>query len=432
MALRGAGFGRGALLLALLSTLLSPQPSRAAARSRWVLPAGYGLQGGWAVDEVGNTGFAHSVSAALPLMQQAGAGWVRINFRLGDCFGDWVSTGCDGRTALEAYDDVIRAAERQGLSVLGLISNESWRGEQPLWLENNAEHTGGSGDNDYLRTFSAGAAVPLVAYFEGRITLWEVWNEPNCYTAHDGARGYSGGTFLYPSNLAWLLRHVYEDTRLAGIRGARFISGGLFSHDGAPLALTITAGEIVAAVRQGSGGLRGSQGQRGGPQDDEMPRGIDLTFDQGGAGYLAATYQYGRSLAGWGQVKARFGSYPLDGIGQHLYIDQGRATEGASIAAYLQVVRDAYVAFEGQETAKRTYVTEFGWQTHAVAPALQASNLQVAYATFAETPYVAQAYWYAAQDIPAASSYYGLSCADGSPKPAFAAFQAAVGQAGPP
>ena len=44
-----------------------------------------GLQGGWAVDDSGNAVFHHSVYDQLPLMRQAGAGWVRINFRLG-CF----------------------------------------------------------------------------------------------------------------------------------------------------------------------------------------------------------------------------------------------------------------------------------------------------------------------------------------------------------
>ena len=34
-------------------------------------------------------------------IQSAGAGWVRINFRLGACFADWVSVGCNGKTALE-------------------------------------------------------------------------------------------------------------------------------------------------------------------------------------------------------------------------------------------------------------------------------------------------------------------------------------------
>jgi hypothetical protein len=42
-----------------------------------------GLQGGWAVDDSGHVNFVHSVMSELPLIQQAGAGAVRVNFRLG-------------------------------------------------------------------------------------------------------------------------------------------------------------------------------------------------------------------------------------------------------------------------------------------------------------------------------------------------------------
>ena len=142
--------------------------------------------------------------------------------------------------------------------------------------------------------------------------------------------------------------------------------------------------------------------------------------------YLRATYQCGRALAGWGEIKARYGSYPLDGIGQHLYIDQGGATNESNLSAYLQDVRDAYAAFEGRNTDKQTFVTEFGWATNAITPALQAANLRVACDTFRRTPYVAQAYWAGIQDIPAAELYFGLARSDGSLKPAFAAYQAAT------
>src|SRR4051794_14324769 len=47
-----------------------------------------GLQGGWAIGDDGSVGFTHSVSEQAPIMRQAGAGWVRINFRLGACYQD--------------------------------------------------------------------------------------------------------------------------------------------------------------------------------------------------------------------------------------------------------------------------------------------------------------------------------------------------------
>lgn len=203
----------------------------------------------------------------------------------------------------------------------------------------------------------------------------------NAFTAYDGVRRYWGGTFIYPSNLAWLLQHVYEDSRRAGIAGVRSISGGLLGH---------------------SGGLRGERGLGGlawapevaadGAANEAIADSADLAADPSGAAYLQATYRCGRSLAGWDEVRARYGSYPLDGIGQHLYIDQARATGGAHLADYLQAVRDACLAWEGPGTAKQTYVTEFGWQTRALSPDLQAANLETAYGAFRETSYVAQAY----------------------------------------
>ena len=51
-----------------------------------------------------------------------------------------------------------------------------------------------------------------------------------------------------------------------------------------------------------------------------------------------------RSTAPW--------AHPLDGVGQHLYMDQGELTSATKIEQYLQDVRKAYVAFEGEDTPK--------------------------------------------------------------------------------
>jgi hypothetical protein len=64
-----------------------------------------GLSGGWAIDDNGAVVFPHSLDRQLGLMQNAGAGWVRINFRLGSCYADWTSIGCNGTTALQQYDN---------------------------------------------------------------------------------------------------------------------------------------------------------------------------------------------------------------------------------------------------------------------------------------------------------------------------------------
>jgi Glycosyl hydrolase catalytic core len=144
-----------------------------------------------------------------------------------------------------------------------------------------------------------------------------------------------------------------------------------------------------------------------------------------GADYLCNTYRMGQSKAGW-----RAGAYPLDRIGQHLYIDQGGLTSSTKLASYLQDVRTAYVAFEGTKTTKNTEVTEFGWvanpssSTYSTDAANQAQNVRTAYTTFRSTSYVGRADYFAAQDVPEGNVFYGLVQGDGVTfKPAFTSYQ---------
>src|SRR5258708_27838993 len=97
-------------------------------------------------------------------MQQAGAGWVRINFRLGACFSDWITptTTCENTayapTATAIYDRIVSTALNDHLAVLGLLSNESWPGSQTEWTASNSENIGGHGPNSDIQSFSAAAA----------------------------------------------------------------------------------------------------------------------------------------------------------------------------------------------------------------------------------------------------------------------------------
>jgi endoglucanase len=346
-----------------LRRLLTPWPDQ--------VPQGnQGLQGGWPVDNKGNVDFTHSLSSQLGYIQQAGAGWVRINFRLGSCFSGWTSVGCNGKTALQTYDQVVQNALDNKLQILGLLSNESWPGKQADWTANNAENAGGNGDNPYIDNFAQNGAAVLAAHFSSQVSQWEVWNEPNAWTSNPSPGVYTGGSFLYPSNFAWLLTQSYRAIKAANPT-ATVISGGLFSHDG-----------------------------------------------DTGSGYLSSTYDMGTMYAGWTD-----GAYPLDGIGQHLYIDQSGSTSGDSLFASLQDLRDTYLAYEGADTSKSTYITEVGWSTASVSASIQAQNLQIAYTTFQSTGYVAQAYWFSVQDIPEAGLFYGLVDTNGVQKPAFPAYQ---------
>ena len=168
------------LVLALSSVLVLAAPAGPAEAQA---QGDQGLQGGWAIDDGGNAVFAHSVAVQAPLMRQAGAGWARINFRLGACYADWTSVGCNGRTALQAYDEVVGRARGQGLQILGLLSNESWPGSQAEWIANNAEVAGGNGDNAYIWAFASGAAGQVA-----RVIRADGWLERRRVVQVGGAR----------------------------------------------------------------------------------------------------------------------------------------------------------------------------------------------------------------------------------------------------
>jgi hypothetical protein len=376
-----------------------------------------GLQDGWAIDNACGVMFTPEVATAIA---DAGATWARINFRLG-ASQTWTETAtCKGISALDLYDTAVDNARAAGLEVLGLLSNESWPGSQAEWQANSAERNPwSSGNNDYLVAFSKNAGSVLFEHFAGRVAAWEVWNEPNAYTSYSPDAGYTGSTFIYPSNFAWLLRHVYEEAEASGVTGIVIVSGGVFGHD-----LTATLAPWGTGVEH----------KRGDPQTPGyiVPGGtkpsLSLSADpialKSGADYLRATYSQGIALAGWDLLRLLYARYPLDGIGQHVYVDQGSSTTSAKIEGYLGAVRA--VALEHPEVAPPpTWITEIGWTTASVSPAIQAANLNAAFNTFEAVAYVDSAFWFQLRDIAAAGMYYGLLTPFDPPwtrRPAWGAF----------
>jgi len=378
---RAGNVARISLLAALLFTTFSV-PSAAFAQE----VEHQGLQAGWAIDDQGNVNFTSSFSLANRYMHEAEASYIRLNFRLGACYKDWVTRGCNDRTALETYDEVVDIALNNGFEILGLVGHEAWHGEQKDWNAANAEHTGGSGDNPYLRRYADEAVTVLASHYKHKIRAWEVWNEPNAWTERDDQGRPFGGSFIYPSGFAWALTRGYEAIKLAR-PDAVVVSGGLFGHDlGDPAVLFAR---------------------------EACPTGVPS-----GADYLCATYEMGLRHAGW-----QPGRYPFDRIGQHIYIDGGGPTSEEKLRIYLDDVRDAYLIYEGPDTIKTTDITEFGWSTAGMSQETQAENLLTAYDTFRQVGYVARAYWFHAQDVPEANLFYGLTDASGRKKKAFEVYQ---------
>jgi hypothetical protein len=374
-----------------------------------------GLQDGWSFDNDGNMVGFDLLSEQFGLMRRAGAGWVRLHFRLGDCYADWTEPGCrpDGRTALELYDEAVDLALSHGLKVLGLLTHESWRGEyHGAWNENNVENGGTDGNNRYIVQFGNSAAYPVVAHFKDKIQAWEVWTKPNAWTDHDGTV-YGGGTFVYPSNYAQLLRKAGAAIK-AGNPSATFISGGLLGHD-------------LDVKHQGLQGTYRPAGDGTTNCPSRLPSGGD---------YLCAVYDAGRTHAGWDPRRS-----PFDHVGQHLYIKQSTMVTSADITAYLDDLRTVYLTYGGEPASTQTHITAFGWtsapfgSTKAfVSPSLQAQNLATAYKTLryksvSRGGYVARAYWFRTRDAehppssPGYLDYFGIAEPNGDPKPAFAAYQ---------
>ncbi|CAN5794877.1 hypothetical protein BH23CHL2_BH23CHL2_15310 [soil metagenome] len=373
------------LVLAIIFPLLvlpsaTPPSSYAGADTAgFIVPRGsQGLEFGQVIDDNGQIRFTDEIASRIAL---AGATWVHVNFRLGG-FEDWTETATFGYSALDLYDQVVATADRHGLQVVGLLSNETWRGHLDNWQAGNAENGEGVGDNEYLREFAVEAAVVLARHFAGRVDYWEVWNEPNADI-----------TFLHPSNFAWLLSHVYIEVKSAGVHSARFISGGVTSMQAADGAAT----EYST-----------------------------------GAEYLRATYAAGKEHAGWDHIRAALGSYPLDAIGQHIYVDGFRQTDRLTVRTALQRVRDAYVDGEGGDGSKLTIVTEMGWASGNVSERVQADNLQIAFAEIIETPYVQTASWFFLRDEPDSGLGFGLLRSNGSEKPAWGGYRVITIPEAPP
>ncbi len=343
-----------------------------------------GLDEGWAVDNSGNV---IVTPAQIAVTGNAGARYVRVNFRIGSAT-DWTDAA-----RLAAYDTVIANYQAAGIQVLGLITSEATHSSQSDWVANSREVSGGNGDNSFISsTYVQGAVKPLLAHFADRVKLWELWNEPNEYQSCSGAV-CTGGSFIYPSNFAALLVDSYVAVKDPapnglGLAGVTLISGGLFGHS--------------------IGGV--------------------LTATNAGATYLSNVFTMGISTVGtWTAFAAAHGGrYPLDAIGQHLYVDQNLITTTTDIASYYGWIRSAVTPFE---TPQPTYLTEAAWSTTSVPQNVQAGNLDLLFGATRAVGYAPLLTWFELQDVPQNGLYFGLADANLTTKPSYSHYQAQVAMA---
>ncbi|MCA1595229.1 MAG: hypothetical protein LC772_02215, partial [Chloroflexi bacterium] len=182
------------------------------------------------------------------------------------------------------------------------------------------------------------------------------------------------------SNFSQLLANTYADVKeYNGLQDVHLISGGVFGHN-----------------------ISG------------------YSYTNAGAQYIDDTYNEGINVVGsFAYTKSHWGTYPLDGIGQHIYIDQGGVTTSSAYQQYLNWVRQAYTKYEGTGTSKHTFVTETGWQTTgSETQSMQDQNLVTAFSVFEDgsANFVQTAIWFNWQDNPPGNQWYGVLDQYGSHK----------------
>jgi len=332
----------------------------------------HGTQAGWAIDDSGNVLITDAVADR---MAQSGAGWVRLHFRRGPYNGD--ESGFYAK-----YDEIVNRLRARGLQIVGLVTYESWPGTQSDWCANNWENTGGDGYNAFIDQF--GYFFGRVAsHWQGKIKYWEIWNEPNCYSDNPSPGVYVGCYFIYPSNFAALLTHCHSQVHFYNSLDVQVISGGLFGHD-------------IGGFGTG----------------------------QAGADYLNNTYNIGINYTGkFAWTMGTYGSYPLDAIGQHIYINQGATVNSTWFGTYLDYVHNVVTSYEGAGSPKKTWMTEFGWATvGGVSETTQNNNISTAFNVANGKSYLKSALQFQMDDNPPGGAYYGLFRPDLTKKPSWTTF----------
>lgn len=349
----------------------------AAGQSRAAGPIG--VDGGWVINNTGGILLTPAVCAGYTAN---GVGWLRVNMRLVNGNTAWNST------MLGYYDAAINNARAAGLQCVILMGGEAWNGGQSSWNANNHENnSSANGDNSYIDSYATGAVNPIVAHFHDRVKVYEIWNEPSTWTSQSGSV-ISGATFVYPSCYSWMLTKSWEQVhKTLGYSDCTVISGGIFGTTQLP---------------------------------SNDPNYIN---ENSGAGWLTRVFQQGNNSTVNSFLSAHnaYGVYPVDGYGEHLYIDYNITTSAADCTAYFGKVRNAYTAYDN--TGKGTWMTEFGWNTTYVSQSVQAANLTTAFNDFnigASGAYIKYGSWFTWQDGGAGN--FGLIDSGGTHKASYGNF----------
>ncbi len=303
----------------------------------------------------------------------SGCRFVRINFIEGA--GDWDAA------RLAKYDEIIQNAVNNNLVVLGLFSNETVHGSQAQWNENYDS----TGMNPYIEAYAA-TAFMLIDRYKDDVKLFEIWNEPSCWSVDPSTEPLEPGcTYIWPRIFANMLAETYKeciaqggptffnDHNLSLVSGAPFAHdiGGSFSSGRSYLHDTYTQDDIWDAFES----------------DPDNPTGR---------------------------------RYPWDFLGYHFYLNQGSDVSTSELNAYFNAIRTEQTI---QDDAADILVTEFGWTTQGVGADGKAANLTNSYDWMRTRDFIAGAMWYQ-YNCCDPNGDWGLTWGIGVYQPAWYAFAA--------
>ncbi|MDD5692559.1 MAG: beta-galactosidase [Candidatus Omnitrophica bacterium] len=114
---------------------------------------------------------------SISLMQEAGVGWVRVDFLWEDIEPE------EGKFDFSKYDDIVRMIRNKGIHILGILHYSA------DWASSCGEWNCPPKDNKLFINY----ASKVIRRYKDQVKYWELWNEPDSFTywkQQDGLKSY--------------------------------------------------------------------------------------------------------------------------------------------------------------------------------------------------------------------------------------------------
>ena len=286
---------------------------------------------------------------------------VRLNFILGPWNSPEDTTLHSGKTWFQTYSEIVDSLLFRGINVYGLVGAQmSYNFIGDLLIDYPSAVPGDSAlaaqwEQDYVATF-----VKVVDLFKDKVRTFECYNEPNNWD-----NGWT--SVVHAKWFALMLQDIYLNVK--------YFNGHW--------------GDSLWQVNLISGPI--------------------FTFDlNDGSSYINDTYNYGKNTWAWDWTMQQTGSYPLDGIGMHIYCEQGTndsATITNAMLGNINAMWNTITSWEGA-TTKQIWISEFGWESSAVTEQGQADNLRNGFGLLLNDSRIGLATFFTIHDWP--GYYWGL------------------------